>query len=51
MIVMCVTNSAVLLAYCCSSISERAPTQSHQRKHWLLFLTLETITNAQQNNA
>lgn len=51
MIVMCATNSAVLLAYSGSSISERTPTQSHQCKHWLFFLTLETITNAQQNNA
>lgn len=37
------TNSAVLLAYCCSRISECAPTESHQSKHGLFFLTLKMI--------
>lgn len=44
-IVMQLTNSVVLLAYCCSRISECTPTESHQSKHRLFFFTLETIIN------
>lgn len=47
---MRLTNSAVLLAYCCSRISERTPTESHQSKHGLLFFTLEIIINDTVHN-